>query len=103
MGGDQVGLDAESQDPQTVVEVMVPDRGVPVCRSTLEHFCAPDVVDEHVDVPVVIADPSGESRNLFGVEVVGLESDPPATELGHEIGRLLDRLRAVIVRPRRTQ
>ena len=39
--------------PQAGVEVVLPDRRVPVGRAALEHLAAPDVVDEHVEAAVV--------------------------------------------------
>ena len=38
--------------------------------SALEHLGAPDVVDEHVDVAVLVANPVGQCGDLVGVEVV---------------------------------
>ena len=52
---DEVGVDREPEDPQAGVEVVLPDRGVPLVGSALQDLGAPDVVDQHVDVPVVVA------------------------------------------------
>ena len=41
-----MGVDPEAQDSQTVVEVVTPDRGVPIRWLALEHLGAPDVVDD---------------------------------------------------------
>jgi hypothetical protein len=60
MRGDQVRVDGQTEYAQTVVEVVLPDRSVPLGRPAFEHFRAPDVVDEHVDVAVVFADPIGQ-------------------------------------------
>ena len=57
MRRDEVRVDREPQDPQSLVEIVLPDGRVPVGRAALQHFGAPDVVDEHVDVAVVVPDP----------------------------------------------
>ena len=43
---------------------------VPLGGPALEQLAAPDVVDEHVDVAVVVADLLGEVPHLIGIEVV---------------------------------
>lgn len=35
----------------------------------------PNVVDEHIKVPVLFADPIGQTPDLLGVEVVDLHGD----------------------------
>ena len=44
-----MGVDAQPQDPQAVVQIVFPDRPVPRRRRALEHLGAPDVVDQDVD------------------------------------------------------
>ena len=53
---DQVGVDGEPQDAEPVVEVVLPDRCVPLRRRALEHLAAPDVVHQDVETPVLLAD-----------------------------------------------
>lgn len=79
---------------------MLPDGGVPLGRAAFEQFAAPDVVDEDVDVVVVAPDPVGETAHLRRVEVVDSDGHAGAAEVGDELGRLLDRLSAVVVRPK---
>ncbi len=94
-----MGVDGEPQDTQARVEVVLPDRRVPLGRAALEHLGTPDVVDEHVDVAVPLAELVGQTRDLVGVEVVDRGSDPDAAELRDDLGRLLDGLGPVVVRP----
>ena len=58
-----------------VVEVVLPDRRVPLGRAALEHLGAPDVVDQHVDVAVLAPDPLGQAAHLLGVEMVDAHRD----------------------------
>jgi hypothetical protein len=48
VGGDQVRVDRQPQDAQADVDVVPPDRCVPVGRAALEALRAPDVVDQNV-------------------------------------------------------
>ena len=80
-----------------VVEVVLPDRRVPLRRAALQQLAAPDVVDEHVEVPVVAGDAPGETLHLRGVEMVDDDRDAGAAELRDERGRLLDRLGPVVL------
>ena len=81
---------------------MLPDRSVPVRRTSLEDLGSPDVVDEHVHVPELGTQPLRESRNPCGVEMVDGDRDPVPADLADELGRLLDRLRTVVVRSQGT-
>ena len=81
-----------------VVEVVLPDRGVPLGRAALEHLAAPDVVDEHVEVAVVArrsarrAPRPGRVRD--GRPATAMPVPPSSRD---ELGGLLDRLGAVVV------
>ena len=88
---DQVRVDRQAQEPQAVVEVVLPHRRVPL----EEVLGAPDVVDEHVEAALLGVDPRDQGRDLRGVEVVDRDRDPLATRRRHELGGLLDRLRPV--------
>ena len=81
MGGDEVGVDGEPEDPETLVEVVLPDGRVPLGRAALEQLAAPDVVDEHVDVAVVVPDLLGQALHLVGVEMVDCGRDTGAAEV----------------------
>ena len=92
MARDQVRVEREAQQPQAVVEVVLPER-----RVELEQLlAAPDVVDEQVEPAVVGVDPLDERGDLRRVEVVDRDGDPLAAGRGDQLRGLLDRLRAVV-------
>ncbi len=93
MGRDEVRVDGEPQYPEAVVEVVLPDRCVPL-RQGLR---APDVVDEYVDVAVVVPCSLRQGFHLVGLQMVDRDGDTCATEVSHELGRLFDRLGTVVV------
>jgi hypothetical protein len=99
MGRDQVSVNGEPQDSQTVVEVVFPNGSVPLSRTTFEQFAAPDVVDEHVDVAMVVANLLGQSVHLVRFEMVDRDCDTSAAELRDEVGSLFDGLATVVVGP----
>ena len=102
MGGDEMRVDREPEYSQAAVEVVLPDRRVPLTRAALEQLAAPDVVDEHVDVAVLGPDPLGQVLHLIGVEVVDCDRDAVAAEGGDELGGFLDRLGTVVVGAKRS-
>jgi hypothetical protein len=91
VGGDEVGVEGEAQQPQPALEVVLPERRAPL----EEVLGAPDVVDEHVEAAVVGVDALDEPRHLVGVQVVDRDGDALAAGRGDQLGGLLDRLRAV--------
>jgi hypothetical protein len=91
---DEVRVDRQAQHPQAAVEVVLPDRRVPLD----ELLAAPDVVDEQVEAAVLGLDAAHERLDLRRHEVVDVDGDALATRVGHELGGLLDRLRAVVLR-----
>ena len=99
MGGDEVGVDGEPEYPETFVEVVLPDRCIPFSRAALEHFSAPDVVDQHIDVPVVPVNPLGQFLDLGGIEMIDCGRNAGAAEIRDELGRVFDGLGAVVVGP----
>ncbi len=99
---DQVRVDRQSQNPQAAFQVMRPDRRIPLRRSALESLRPPDVVDQHVDVPVLRADLFGQSAHLRVLQVVHLQRNAHAAQLAHQLGGVLDRLGTVIVGALRT-
>jgi hypothetical protein len=64
VGGDEVGVDGEPEDPETLVEVVLPDGGVPLGRAALELLATPDVVDEDVDVAVRLPEVAGNAAAM---------------------------------------
>ena len=95
--GDQVGVDAQPEDAQAIVQVVLPDRPVPRRRRPLEDLGTPDVVDQDVDAAVVTADPVRECPHLTGVEMVDLNRDAVTTQLVDECGGLFDGFGPVVV------
>ena len=59
VAGDQVGLDRQAQQAQAVVQVVLPQLGLPV----EQQLAAPDVVDQHVEAAVVGVDPLDQRRS----------------------------------------
>jgi hypothetical protein len=90
-------LDAEPQNPQALLQVELPDRRIPLRRPALQHFSAPDVVDEHVDAAVLGADMFGQRCDLRRFEMIDGDGYTLAAQTGHQLGGLLDRLGPVIV------
>ena len=80
MRRDEVRVDREPEDPKASVEVVLPDRRVPLRRPALQHLGAPDVVDEHVDVSVLVAETHGQPLDLRGIEMVDAHRDAGAAE-----------------------
>jgi hypothetical protein len=58
--GDQVRVDREPQKPQALVEVVLPNWHVPLHES----LPAPDVVDQHVEIPLLGVDARHQRFNL---------------------------------------
>src|SRR5512134_1820823 len=100
--GDQVGIDGQAENPEPLLEIELPDRGVPVPGAALELLPTPDVVDQNVDVAVLLPDPLRQTHDLAGVEMVDDDRDAVAAQRGDELGSFLDRLGAVVVGPQGT-
>ncbi len=93
MAGDGVGLHREAQQPQSLVEVVLPDGRLPV----EEVLAAPDVVDQDVEAALLGVDPVDERLHLRRVQMVGGHGDAPAARLGDQVGGVLDRLGPVVL------
>src|SRR6185437_15088140 len=89
--GDDVGLYRAAQQPQAVVQVVFPERGVPLG----ERVTAPDVVDQQVEPAAFAGDPFDEGADLAGVGVVGLHGDAGAAGAVDQLGGLVDGLGAL--------
>jgi hypothetical protein len=94
VAGDRVGLDREAQQPEPVVEVVLPDGALPL----EELLAAPDVVHEHVETALGVRDPVDQGADLRRVEVVGGYGDARTAGLAHQVGGVLDGLGAVVLR-----
>lgn len=88
---DQVRVHRLAQQLQPVVERVLPERHAPPG----ERVAAPDVVHEHVEAPVLLArDALDQTSHLVRARVVHANRDAAAARRVHQLGRLLDRLRA---------
>src|SRR4051812_31183593 len=96
-------IDRKAKYAQSLVEVVLPNRGFPFCRAAFEYLRAPDVVDENVDVAVIFPNPIGERLHLRGIEMVDRYRDAAPAELSDELSRLFDRLGAAVFRSRRAR
>src|SRR5882724_11909661 len=76
---------------------MLPDRRVPLGRAALEALAAPDVVDQHVDVTVLVADLFGQSLHVLRVEMVDRNSDANTAKARDQFSGLFDRFGAVVL------
>src|SRR5439155_13725134 len=58
---------------------------------------APDVVDQHVDVTVLVADLFGQSLHLLRVEMVDRRGDGYPAQVRDQLSGLFDRFGAVVL------
>ena len=68
---DQMRVDAEPQQAQAVVEIMLPDGLVPF----LELLAAPDVVDQDVEPTLLGADALDQPADIVGDQMIDLDRD----------------------------
>src|SRR5918994_5398656 len=68
---DQMGMNAETEHAQTVLEIMLPDGLVPF----LEILSAPHVIDEDVETTLLGADAIDQSFNFLSDEMIHLDGD----------------------------
>jgi hypothetical protein len=88
VAGDDVRVDGEPQHALAVLQGVLPHRHVPLDQEVRP----PDVVDEHVQSPLLALDPRDQGLDLDRVQVIDLGGDPLAARLAHQVGGLLDRL-----------
>ena len=93
-----MSLYGQSQNAQTLSEVVFPDRRIPVSWAALEFLRAPDVVHQHVQVPVLASHAIGQGAHLLGVEMVHGHRDPQATTLRDKLSGFFDGFRAIVLR-----
>ena len=63
-----MGIDRQPEDPEPTLKVVLPDRLVPVSRTALQDFPAPDIVHQYIDAAVVLLNPVGQPLQ-FGAEI----------------------------------
>jgi hypothetical protein len=95
MTRDDMGVDAEPEQSQTVVEIALPDGLVPLGFAEL----TPDVVHQDVQRTLLLLDPVDQGPDLLGVQMIHRYGDPVTTGLVDQGRGLLDRLRPVHLRP----
>jgi hypothetical protein len=59
-----VSLDGPPKQEQVGVEIELPNGSIPNGRPTLDQFATPDVIDQHIDAPVLGANPSSKPLDL---------------------------------------
>ena len=84
-----MGVDAEPQQAQAVLQIVLPDRLVPL----EELLAAPDVVDQNVEPPLLGPDALDQRPHLGGNQMVDPDRDALAAGFRDQLGRLLDGLR----------
>jgi len=99
MRRDQVCVNREAEDPEAVIEMVLPDRLVPVCGPAFQQLGAPDVVDEDVDAAMFVPNPFAQPAHLFGVEMIDGDRNARAPESRDKLRGLFDRLGTVVFRP----
>ena len=60
---DDVRVDRNAEYPESFVQVVIPERLVPLRRAALQEFAAPDVVYEDIDMTVISPDPRAASSS----------------------------------------
>jgi hypothetical protein len=98
MRSDDVSVDGEAEYSEAFLEIVLPNRSVPLVRATLEKFSAPNVIYKYVDVAMGPSNVFGKNPYLVGIEMVDGDREACATEAGNEFCSLFDCLRTVVVR-----
>lgn len=75
VAGDRVRLDGEAQQLEALVEVVFPDRRVPL----EERLAAPDVIDEDVEAALFVRDAGDQGLDLGRDQMVGGDRDTAAS------------------------
>jgi hypothetical protein len=88
-----MGLHGQPEQPQAVVEVVLPQRRIPLEQL----LAAPDVVDQHVEAVRLRVDAGHQRGDPGRVEVVDDDGDPAAAGGGHQLRGLLDGLGAAVL------
>jgi hypothetical protein len=97
-----VRVDCQAQEPQPVLEVVLPERRLPL----EQQFPTPDVVDDDVKPPALGIDPLYKRLDLTSLEMVDCDRDPyaPAAVTSSAVssivsGRSYSDRRSPVVRP----
>ena len=92
VGGDQMRVDGEPQQSQPILQIVLPDRLVPLEQV----LAAPDVIDQDVE-PSAFRPNSGDQRlDLARDQMIDANRNPFAAEFGDQRRGFLDRLGAAI-------
>ena len=83
MRRDQMRLDAEPQQAQAVLEIMLPDGLVPF----LELFSAPDIIDDHIKTALLGSDASDQLLHFLRDQMIDLHRYAGAAGCGHKLRR----------------
>ena len=95
MRGDEVRVEPEPEQPQSVFQMVLPHRLVPF----EQQLTTPDIIDQHVQPALFGVDPLDQRFHLLRLQMVGRHGDALAAGGCHQFGRLLDRLgRAPVLR-----
>ena len=87
-------VDREAQNSQPVLQIVLPQR----CLPLEQQLPAPDVVDQDVKLAAFGIDPLYKGLDLTSLEMVDRDRDPYAAGGRDELGGLLDRLRAIVLK-----
>ena len=94
VGRDEMGVDGQSQQPQPVIEMMLPHWLVPLEQV----FAAPDVIDQYVECFTLASNAGDESCNVLGDEMIDTDRHAVAAGGSDEGGGVFDGLRPAILR-----
>jgi hypothetical protein len=101
MRRNQVSTDTQPQYPQSFLEIVLPERRVPFRGAALEHFGAPDVVHQNVDMAVRAPNPIREVLHFGGAQMIDSHGDARSTKACHELSRFFDGFGTFVVGARR--
>src|ERR1043166_2383610 len=99
MRSDEVRINGEPQDSETIIQVVLPNGLVPFGRTSFQQLAAPDVVHKRVNVAVILTNPLREIFHLFGLEMIDRHCNSSPAEMRDEFGGLLNCFGALILGP----
>src|SRR5262245_33043675 len=90
--------DAGGEHAAPLLERLLPKRHHRKRTALAVLVASPDVVDEEIEPPVIVADPPEQRLDVRIDGVIAADSDAPAAAVGHFASRLFDRARHVVGR-----